>query len=49
MLCSYMTIHALILANRNNYSFWPCNNANIAAPPMGELLWLFYISKVRAA
>jgi len=46
MLCSYMTIHALILASRNNYSFWPCNAANPDAPPMGELLWLFYISKV---
>jgi len=46
MLCSYMTIHALILAQRNNYTFWPCNQANPVNPPMGELLWLFYISKV---
>ena len=46
MLCSYMTIHALVLASRNNYSFWPCNAASPNAPPMGELLWMFYMSKV---
>lgn len=46
MLCSYMTIQAIILAKRHNYSFWPCNEVNAEAPPMGELLWLFYISKV---
>jgi elongation of very long chain fatty acids protein 4 len=46
MLCSYMTVHAIVLAGRNSYSFWPCNAVNAAAPPMGELLWLFYISKV---
>jgi len=46
MLCSYMTIHAGILAYRNGYSVLPCNAANLEKPPMAELLWLFYISKI---
>lgn len=46
MLCSYMTIQALILAYRNGYTFMPCNAVDLKTPPMAELLWLFYISKV---
>jgi len=46
-LCSYMTIEAGLLAYRNGYS--PvCNVAKFQdpTPPMANLLWLFYLSKV---
>lgn len=46
MLCSYMTIEAGVLAYRNGYSLYPCNAFNTSAPPVGSLLWLFYISKI---
>jgi len=47
MLCAYMTIEALMLANRNGYSLWkPCVAYNTVNPPVANLLWLFYISKV---
>ena len=46
MLCSYMTIEAGLLAYRNNYSIVPCNPFDTKNPPVGPLLWLFYISKV---
>jgi elongation of very long chain fatty acids protein 4 len=46
MLCSYMTIEAAALAYRNNYSLYPCNAFNTKTPPVGPLLWLFYISKI---
>jgi len=46
-LCSYMTIEAGLLAYRNGYQ--PvCNAAKFTdpSPPLANLLWLFYISKV---
>merc|ERR1712232_1242515 len=46
MLCAYMTIEAFFLAYRNNYTWVPCNAYNTSNPPVGNLLWLFYISKV---
>mmetsp|Transcript_1481 Transcript_1481/g.3189 ORF Transcript_1481/g.3189 Transcript_1481/m.3189 type:complete len:274 (+) Transcript_1481:110-931(+) len=46
MLCSYMTIEAAALAYRNNYNLYPCNAFNSQNPPIGSLLWLFYISKI---
>lgn len=46
MLCSYMTIEAGLLAYRNGYSLYPCNAFNTKSPPVGSLLWLFYISKI---
>jgi len=45
-LCSYVTIEAGILAYRNNYSLTPCNAYSDTNPPVGPLLWLFYVSKV---
>lgn len=46
MLCAYMTIEALFLAYRNGYSILPCNEYSRDSPPVANLLWLFYISKV---
>jgi len=46
VLCAYMTVEAGLLAYRNGYSMTPCNAFNVAHPPLGNLLWLFYISKV---
>lgn len=46
MLCSYMTVEAAALAYRNSYSLYPCNPFNTQSPPVGPLLWLFYISKI---
>jgi hypothetical protein len=46
MLCSYMTIEALFLAYRNNYSIMPCQKFDNQHSPIANLLWLFYISKV---
>jgi len=46
MLCSYMTIEAGALAYRNNYNIQPCNAFDTANPPVGPLLWLFYLSKI---
>lgn len=45
-LCAYMTIEAGLLAYRHGYSAMPCNDFLVKDPPMGNLLWLFYISKV---
>ena len=46
MLCAYMTIEALLLAYRNNYSVMPCQEYNQTNPPVANLLWMFYISKI---
>jgi GNS1/SUR4 family len=46
MLCAYMTIEAVLLAYRNGYTCLPCVGYNQNAPPVANLLWLFYISKV---
>lgn len=46
MLCAYMTIEAFLLAWRNGYTALPCNNYDTVNPPIANLLWLFYISKV---
>jgi elongation of very long chain fatty acids protein 4 len=48
-LCAYMSVEAAVLAYRNNFSVfpWPQNNAfNAAAPVVGNLMWMFYISKI---
>eukprot|EP00282_Hemiselmis_andersenii_P009109 CAMPEP_0114116026 /NCGR_PEP_ID=MMETSP0043_2-20121206/4282_1 /TAXON_ID=464988 /ORGANISM="Hemiselmis andersenii, Strain CCMP644" /LENGTH=205 /DNA_ID=CAMNT_0001208327 /DNA_START=175 /DNA_END=792 /DNA_ORIENTATION=+ len=46
MLCSYMTIEAAALAYRNGYNMYPCNPFDTKSPPLGPLLWLFYVSKI---
>jgi len=44
-LCSYMAIEAVFLAYRNGYGV-VCNAAHFDKPPMANLIWLFYLSKV---
>ncbi|EEC45843.1 delta 6 desaturase [Phaeodactylum tricornutum CCAP 1055/1] len=46
MLCAYMTIEAGLLAYRNDYTFWPCNDCDFENPPLANLQWLFYVSKI---
>jgi len=46
MLCSYMCIEAGVIAYRQGYSILPCNPYNARKPPVGNVLWLFYISKI---
>lgn len=46
MLCAYMTIEACLLAYRNGYTIMPCVGYNRDDPAIGNLLWLFYVSKV---
>lgn len=46
MLCAYMTIEAFFLAYRNGYGIMPCNGYSQSNPPVANLLWLFYVSKV---
>jgi len=46
MLCSYMTIEGFMIAYRNDYTVFPCEPFDSVNPPVGKLLWLFYISKV---
>ena len=46
-LCAYMTVEAGLLAHRNGYTILTtCNKFNVSDPPIGNLLWLFYVSKV---
>jgi len=44
-LCAYMTIEAIMIAHRNNYGSL-CNNYIQDDPPMANLVWLFYVSKM---
>lgn len=45
-LCAYMTIEAFLLAYRSGYGVLPCNGYDAENPPLANLLWLFYVSKV---
>jgi len=45
-MCAYMTVEAFFLAYRSGYSVVPCNPVSKVNPPVANLLWLFYISKV---
>lgn len=44
-LCAYMTIEAGFVAYRNGFSL-VCSPYDAAAPPLANLLWLFYVSKI---
>mmetsp|Transcript_13070 Transcript_13070/g.19574 ORF Transcript_13070/g.19574 Transcript_13070/m.19574 type:complete len:274 (-) Transcript_13070:114-935(-) len=44
-LCAYMTIEAGMIAYRNGYGS-VCNDYDATNPPMANLLWLFYVSKI---
>jgi len=46
MLCSYMTIESFLLAYRSGYHVVPCNKFDTENPPVANLLWLFYVSKI---
>ncbi|CAM9107941.1 unnamed protein product [Discosporangium mesarthrocarpum] len=46
ILCSYMCVEATVIAYRQGYSAVPCNPFNYTDPPVGNVLWLFYISKI---
>jgi elongation of very long chain fatty acids protein 4 len=46
MLCSYMTIEAGLVAYRNSYQVWPCNAFLTENPPVLNVLYLFYLSKL---
>merc|ERR1719394_654375 len=35
-----------MIARRNNYTLIPCQPVNLSSPPLGELLWIFYLSKI---
>ena len=45
MLCSYMCIEAAIVARRHDYNL-VCNSFESTNPPVANVLWLFYVSKV---
>lgn len=46
MLCSYMCIEAGVKAYQNNYTLTPCEPFNHENPPIGFILYVFYISKI---
>jgi len=46
ILCTYMFVTAGFLAVTNGYTLLPCNPFNAHQPPIGSVLWLFYVSKV---
>jgi len=46
VLCFYMSVTAGSIAYGNGYTLWPCVPFNSFNPPIGSVLWLFYVSKV---
>lgn len=46
MLCSYMCIEAGLQAYKNGYTLTPCVPFNVSNPPMGDVLYIFYLSKI---
>lgn len=46
MLCSYMCIEAGIRAYDAGYTLLPCNTFNHLNPPIGFILYVFYLSKI---
>ena len=46
MLCSYMCIEAGVRAYDAGYTLLPCNAFNHANPPIGFILYVFYLSKI---
>mmetsp|Transcript_14056 Transcript_14056/g.28037 ORF Transcript_14056/g.28037 Transcript_14056/m.28037 type:complete len:274 (+) Transcript_14056:179-1000(+) len=46
MLCAYMTIEAVLVARRAGYGLEFCNPYDAAVAPVGNLLWIFYVSKI---
>jgi elongation of very long chain fatty acids protein 4 len=46
MLCSYMCIEAGMRAYYAGYTLLPCNTFNHLNPPIGQILYIFYLSKI---
>lgn len=46
MLCSYMCIEAGVRAYYAGYTLLPCNEFNTQNPPIGFILYIFYLSKI---
>jgi len=46
MLCSYMCIESVVRAYSAGYTLLPCNNFDQTSPPLGFILYVFYISKI---
>ena len=46
MLCSYMSIEAGMQAWKAGYSITPCQNFDHKNPPIGFILYIFYLSKI---
>lgn len=46
MLCSYMCIEAGVRAYDAGYTLIPCNPFNHLQPPIGFILYVFYLSKI---
>lgn len=46
MLCSYMCIEAGVRAYYAGYTLMPCNDFNTTNPPIGFILYVFYLSKI---
>ena len=46
MLCSWMAIEAGVQAYKSGYTLLPCNPFNSENPPIGFVLYVFYISKI---
>ena len=46
MLCSYMCIEAGIRAYSAGYHLLPCNNFDQKNPPIGFIIYVFYLSKI---
>jgi len=46
MLCSYMCIEAGVRAYDAGYTLIPCNKFNHLNPPIGFILYVFYLSKI---
>lgn len=44
-LCAYMTVEAFMVAYRADYGI-VCNSYDAENPPVANLLWLFYVSKI---
>jgi len=46
LLCGYMCIESARIAYTQGYTLMPCVPFNAMNPPIGSVLWLFYMSKV---
>merc|ERR1719361_866471 len=45
-LCAYMSVSAVVIARREGLLGLHCGEFHFQNPPVGELLWMFYVSKI---